>query len=284
MKSLDTLRDDVFSLFEPTKSHVVDEDNLEKFAENLKTIIRDRFAETVRPASLRFSGLGKPDRAVWYDHHDDGTKELMRPQTLLKFQYGDIIEAYLAFLIREAGHNLEMEQAEVIVDGVKGHADGKVDGVTVDIKSASSFGFRKFKEGTVVEDDPFGYVAQLAGYASVLTPGEPAAWIAMDKVSGDIAVAPLSSTVIADHPPLPRIQHLKEIIANDEPPPRCYPDIPEGKSGNRKLGTECSYCAWKFRCWPGLRTFLYSRGPVFLSAVAKTPDVPEIGRTQIDEA
>jgi hypothetical protein len=42
-----------------------------------------------------------------------------------------------------------------------------------------------------------------------------------------------------------------------------------------KLGTGCSYCAFKKHCWPGLRGFAYSGGPRYLTNVVKTPDVPE---------
>ena len=42
--------------------------------------------------------------------------------------------------------------------------DCKIDGEVVDVKSASAMSFKKFKNGTLYEDDPFGYIAQLAGY------------------------------------------------------------------------------------------------------------------------
>lgn len=146
----------------------------------------------------------------------------------------------------------------------------------VDAKSASPFGYKKFENNTVTEDDPFGYVAQLSGYADVLTPGEPAAWLAIEKVQGDICVSPLNHMVIKHHPPKERIDHLREVVALPEPPERCYEDVPDGKSGNMKLDTGCSYCAHKFRCWPELRTFIYSNGPRYLTKVERVPDVPEI--------
>jgi hypothetical protein len=34
----------------------------------------------------------------------------------------------------------------------------------IDIKTASNFAFNKFKKGTLADDDPFGYLAQLSGY------------------------------------------------------------------------------------------------------------------------
>lgn len=284
MTELNTLVEDILQLFDPEKTHTPNEDNLDEFAETLKGILRVRLAEREAMGDpLRFSSLGKQDRQLWYMAHPDGSEEKMTAKTYLKFLYGDVIEALLLFLCKEAGHKVEMQQAEIEVDGIKGHIDALIDGVVVDVKSASPYGYKKFKDQKVTEDDPFGYVQQLSGYASVLTPDAPAAWLAMDKVAGSICVSPLSSSIVADNKPEPRITHLKEVISRDNPPPRCYSDVEDGKSGNRKLPTGCSYCAHKFRCWPSVRTFLYSSGPRYLTVVAKTPDVPEIISGTADE-
>jgi len=286
MAELDTLVEDVYRLFDPSIEHTVDEDNIEAFGETVKEIMRTRLRARVdRGNGLRFSALGRPNRQVWYDAHPvEGGKEEMLAKTYVKFAYGDLIEAFLLFLVKEAGHSVEKEQAEVEVDGVKGHIDAIIDGVVVDVKSASPFGYKKFANRTITEDDPFGYVHQLAGYASVLTPGRDAAWLAMDKVSGDICISPLSATVIKYHQPGQRIAELKSVIAQDEPPPLCYEPVADGKSGNMKLPTGCSYCAHKFRCHPGVRTFIYSTGPRFLTSVVKVPDVPEIDGSLITDA
>lgn len=286
MPELKDLPKDIYALFDPDKDHECNEENLDAFAENLKGLLRQRLSKYTPPNSpLRFSALGKPDRQVWYDAHPiEGGKEALVPKTYLKFLYGDIIEQMLLFLAKEAGHSVTAEQAEVEVHDVLGHIDAIIDGVVVDVKSASPFGYKKFKEQGVVSDDPFGYVAQLSGYANVLTPDEDAAWLAMDKVAGDICVSPLRSTVIKHHKPEDRINELKEVIALENPPELCYQPVPDGKSGNMRLPSPCSYCGHKFRCHPGLRTFLYSTGPRFLTTVAKLPDVPEIdGKTVDDE-
>lgn len=277
-KTLNTLPADIYALFNPDEHHELNEDNLNEFAENLKDILRQRFAVRQEPeSSLRFSSLGKPNRQQWYEAHPvDGGKEAFLPKTLLKFLYGDVIEQLLLLLAKEAGHEVTDEQREVEVDGVKGHIDAVIDGVVVDVKSASPYGYKKFEERTVVQDDPFGYVAQLSGYADVLTPGQGAAWLAIDKVAGDICISPLAPIVIKHHPPAERIAELKEVIASEEVPERCYEPVPDGKSGNMRLPTPCSYCAHKFRCHPGLRTFLYSTGPRFLTQVEREPDVPEV--------
>ncbi len=223
MKKLEDLPDDIYALFDPEIDHQCSEENLDAMCENLKELFRQRLGKYTPPESpLRFSSLGKPNRQMWYEAHPvEGSKEPMRPNTYLKFMYGDIIEQMLLFLAKEAGHSVENEQGEVEVEGVFGHIDAIIDGVVVDVKSASPYGYKKFEDRTVTEDDPFGYVAQLSGYADVLTPGEGAAWLAQDKVSGDICISPISSIVVRHHPPRERIEELRDVIAQPEPPPRC---------------------------------------------------------------
>lgn len=275
-KTIDTVVDDIYHLFDPDHGHVVNEQNLNDFTESLKATIRTRLAvREEQKFSLRFSGLGKPDRKVWYEAHGY-VAEPMTDKTYFKFLYGDVIEALILFLAKEAGHEVTDEQKEVNCDGVLGHIDCKIDGVVVDVKSASPYGFQKFKDHSLLEKDSFGYVQQLSGYVNEETPGQGGAFLAVNKVDGSICVMPLSTSVVTDYPPGPRIDHLRQIISSDVPPDRCYPDEPEGKSGNRKLCTECSYCAYKNECWPGLRTFIYSSGPKYLTKVVETPRVYEV--------
>jgi hypothetical protein len=272
---LQDLPDDIYNLFDPNNDHEVNEENIEWAGEEFKTLLRTRLREQQDGSPMRMSGIGKPDRQIWYAAKET-EKEALAPKTYFKFLYGDVIELLILFLAKESGHTVERTQEEIEVDGVKGHIDAIIDGTVVDVKSASPYGFKKFRYNSVLEDDPFGYVQQLSAYSSVLNPGQDAAWVAFDKVSGDICVTSLSSSVIADYEPAQRIKHLKEVIKRDEPPERCYPDEPDGKSGNRKLSTPCSYCAYKTECWPGLRAFLYAGKPRFLTEVKREPDVLEI--------
>jgi CRISPR/Cas system-associated exonuclease Cas4 (RecB family) len=289
-KTLDTLVDDIYALLDGDCDHEPTEENVEAAGELLKEVLRSRFRSRqpkTGEAVLRFSSIGKKERQLWYEAHGF-PREKMPPKTYLKFLYGDLLEILLLFLAKEAGHEVTHEQHEVTVDGVKGHMDAVIDGVPVDVKSASAFAFKKFENGSFVFDDPFGYVPQLSGYANALaeeegctTKAERAAFFVVDKVSGDLTLAPLDGIDIAANPPAPRIARLRDVIADPSPPSRCYPDEPEGKSGNRKLGVGCSYCDFKESCWSdanggkGLRKFFYSRGPVWLTKVAKEPRVDE---------
>lgn len=225
------------------------------------------------------SNIGKGARQLWYDKRF-GREEDLPPATIFKFIYGDIIESLLLFLSRVSGHDVKARQAEVVLDGIKGHIDADIDGVTVDVKSASTHSFRKFADGSLVDDDPFGYVEQLAGYCEARdTDG---AFLAADKQNGHITYLPINREDLkAAVNVKDRIEYLKQAVNGDDVPDRCYEDEEEGASGNRALGVNCSYCAHKHRCWSdsnagiGLRTFLYSSGPKFFTKVMREPKVRE---------
>ena len=72
------------------------------------------------------------------------------------------------------------------------------------------------------------------------------------------------------------VDKTKKIVTSTTKPERGFSDVPDGKSGNLKLGVGCSYCAYKHHCWPDLRTFIYSTGPRFLTRVTRLPNVPEV--------
>ena len=61
-------------------------------------------------------------------------------------------------------------------------------------------------------------------------------------------------------------------------PDRCYSDIPEGVSGNRKLAIGCVFCPHKESAnqGKGLRAFKYEKGPTYFTNIAKEPRVEEI--------
>lgn len=284
-----TLPEDIYSLLDDDLDHEVSEENVEWAGDIFKEVLRSRLAKRDTKSGedvLRFSSIGKPDRQIWYDANDSEGAEKLHGKTKLKFLLGDLWEVLLLFLAKESGHEVTHEQFEVTEEGVPGHIDAIIDGVLVDVKSASPYSYEKFKSGSYLFDDPFGYISQLSGYAHCLRDaGElkeaRAGFLVADKTHGDIAYVPLDTKYIEANPPAPRIQALKEIIRKDTPPPRCYDDKEEGKSGNRKLGVGCSYCRHKEKCWSdanggkGLRKFYYSRGPVWLTRVKKEPRVEE---------
>ena len=79
-----------------------------------------------------------------------------------------------------------------------------------------------------------------------------------------------------------KIKYLKKIMEVDTPPNKCYDDVPDGVSGNRKLAFGCLYCNHKKLCWQdanqghGIRVFQYAQSKKYLTKVSRTPDVPEV--------
>jgi hypothetical protein len=278
-----TIPEDIYRLLESDEDHEVSEENVfwagQIFMDLLRTRLLKREVKRGEDV-LRFSALGKQDRQIWYDANKPEVKEKFSGKTLFKFLYGDCVEVLLLFLAKEAGHDVQDCQKKVEVDGVSGSIDANIDGVLVDVKSASSYSYQKFVTGSFVFDDPFGYVSQLSGYANA-DGKDRAGFLVADKVHGDIGFVELDRLYIDGNKPEDRIAHLREVIASDTPPPRCYPLIPDGKSGNMKLGLGCSYCAVKDDCWSdandgkGLRKFVYSRGPVWLGVTKREPKVDE---------
>lgn len=278
-KTIDTLVEDIYNLFSTTEKVEPKEEDLNAFLEGIKqSIVRALSRDRRARDSLRLSMIGQPDRKIWNELKNTPRSDLSGP-TLVKFLYGDILEHLLILLTKVAGHTVEDNQKEVEVDGVIGHTDVVIDGVLVDIKSASPHGFRKFKEGSIVTDDPFGYIAQISGYKKALNK-DRAGFLAIEKVSGEIVFCQIDGMDFIN--PSQRISHLRNIISQEAPPPHCYDPVPDGKSGNMKLAVGCTFCDFKKECWKhtnngkGLRAFNYSTGIRYLTEVNKTPDVEEV--------
>ena len=276
-KTLDTLVPDIYALF--TEPHEFDEGNVEEFGKRLAQHITNRVSEEKSGGTLRFSNIGSQcDRKLWYSVNKPEAAEELAPEVRFKFLYGDILEELVLFLAREAGHTVEGTQGTLDIAGVKGHRDAVVDGVVVDVKSASSWSFKKFEDHLTPDKDSFGYIDQLGAYLyasqddPAVTKKDVAAFIAVDKQLGHLCVDVHPNTY-KDYTKL--VETKKLLVAGTEVPPRAFQDEEDGKSGNRKLPTECSYCSFKKTCWPGVRTYLYSNGPRFLTKVVKEPNVQE---------
>ena len=287
----DTLVDDIYRMIDTKEipDGVPIEQVINDFGENVKQILRNNITESkFDKRKLRMSNIGKKDRQLWYSYNGYKGEELM-PHTRIKFLYGHLIEEMILALTKLSGHDVTDEQKQAEVNGIKGSMDCKIDGVLTDVKSASPYGFKKFKDGSLIDNDPFGYVDQIKGYAhseGVTDVG----WLVMDKTNGHLTYlkydmadesqwywSKLNFFSIEE-----RIKNIKRVVKSETPPTRCYGHIPDGKSGNMKLPVGCSYCAYKRECWPSLRTFIYSNGPRYLTYVAKNPNVLEVDADGIE--
>ena len=229
--------------------------------------------------TLRMSNIGKPSRQLWYEKRDEQGRGGIDGATQITFLYGHLLEEIVLMLVRMAGHTVTDEQKEVKVEGILGHMDCKINGEVVDVKTASRFAFNKFREGRLAQDDPFGYMGQLAGYEKA-EGTDQGGFLVLNKESGELCM------YVPDDLDKPNItttiNKLVPSLELDTPPDLCYDLIEDGKKGNIKLPKGCSWCKYKYQCHQdandgdGLRTFRYSNGLTYLTTVVVEPKVEEL--------
>ena len=282
MKSIDTLVKDMVALLDPDNHSEIDDEAWNKFTDGLRhSFERHLVAKDVgREPKLYMSSVGRPcHRELWYKINEPAVAEKLRPEVFLKFLLGDIYEHILLFLARQAGHDVVGEQDLQEFAGLRGRRDAIIDGVVVDVKSASSRSFDKFVDGKIHDDDPFGYIDQLQLYLrsaendDLVKEHDIAAFLVVNKELGKIHLTKVARNAENYDD---KVTYIQGVVARPEPPDRPFEDTEDGKSGNRKLKLPCNYCDFKRHCWPGLRTFLYSNGPRYLTNVQRVPDVPEV--------
>lgn len=282
MKTIDTLIDDIQDMLANGLPDIPEELVLE-FEKSFSGTLRRQLTPVENKATLRMSNIGNPcERKLWYtvNEADNPAREKIRGDTRFKFLYGDLTEELILLFASLAGHKVEGRQDEQEIAGIKGHQDAIIDGCVVDVKSASTYAFKKFKEGRLLEDDPFGYHVQLMSYLYAgqdderVVEKDKAYFLVFDKQLGHMCLDEhRKPDWFYDFPEM--YERRKEMVAG-ELPRRTFQPVPDGKSGNMKLDMFCSYCEFKRVCHPGLRTFIYSNGPRYLTTVSKLPDVTEV--------
>lgn len=281
-KNIRDLIPDIYTTIQDKKSGWFTDDLAKDFAGEMARRLQTQLSEEKGPARLRLSKMGPGcPCALWHSIHHPEMAEPLPPWAELKYSFGHILEAMLITLAKAAGHEVTGEQDELELDGIKGHRDCVIDGYVVDIKSSSSRGFLKFKDGSIAQDDAFGYLDQLDGYL-VASKDDPLVkdnskgyLLAIDKQLGHLA---LYQHTVREEPIKKRICEHKQIISLANAPSCSCKSVPDGKSGNMKLNTKASYSPFKYCCKPNLRTFIYAEGPRFLTEVVRKPDVPEVNK------
>ena len=280
-KTIDTLVQDMESVilgndgWEHTLGQVM--------ADTIAQQASDRFSKPQEPRGyLSMSSLGTPcDRKLWYKINQTDLAAPLRANALLKFFYGDMIEELALCIAQQAGHTVVGQQDRMEAHGIKGSRDCVINGMTVDVKSASPYSFKKFQEGNLREQDPFGYISQLSSYVyaakddPLVTNKTQGAFLVIDKVNGHICLDMYDFTEEMKTK-AQEIEAIKVMVKQTKPPKRAFKDVPQSKtSPNMKLGMECSYCEFKRACFPGLKLFAYSHGPVYITKMVKELRVEE---------
>mgnify|MGYP006094870503 FL=1 len=281
---LDTLVPDIYRHLESLSDGIplpLTEAEIDKTVADMKVALMSWATprERNKDFTLRMSNIGKPSRQLWYEKRDEQGRGGIDGATQIKFLYGHLLEEIVLMLVRMAGHTVTDEQKEVKVEGILGHMDCKINGEVVDVKTASRFAFNKFREGRLAQDDPFGYMGQLAGYEKA-EGTDQGGFLVLNKESGELCM------YVPDDLDKPNItttiNKLVPALKLDTPPDLCYDLIADGKKGNIKLPKGCSWCKYKYQCHQdandgdGLRTFRYSNGLTYLTTVVVEPKVEEL--------
>lgn len=279
-KQISTLVEDINELLVNGLKEIPDKILID-FKESLFSTTIKALTDRDKEPTLRMSNIGKPcERQLWYELNTPNEGEKLRAEMFMKFTTGHVLEELLLFLADRSGHIVTGRQDELEISGIKGHRDCIIDGMLIDCKSASTYSYKKFKEGLKPETDSFGYLGQLRSYAysgrddPLVTIKNKAGFLVIDKTLGHICldIHEFDFTGIEEE-----YERKKTLVASEVIPDRGFQPEPFGKSGNMMLGTNCSYCSYNKICHPGLRTFLYSTGPKYLTQVVREPDVPELG-------
>ncbi len=235
-----------------------------EFTDACNTAIKDKFngPRTKRKFSINMSSIGKPLCQLQAEKYNF-PKETNEYNTLTRFLWGDISEAYIMFLMRNAGIEIQSEQQKVTLKiggiEIRGILDIEIDGKIWDIKSASDFAFNnKFGDRggflKILEDDNFGYIPQLYLYSEAT--GKPVGgWIVLNKNNGKLTVL--------EFPQYDKQYRMKSLdavhdkiiaLTSDAPFEKCFKPIEEiyyqKKTGNMVLPMVCSFCQFKRHCWP----------------------------------
>ena len=130
-----------------------------------------------------------------------------------------------------------------------------MDDAVDDIKSASDWSYRnKFESfDTLANGDAFGYVGQLAGYAQALNK-KAGGWWVINKSNGSFKYVPATGLDLTKE--VDKLSDNVSVVQSNKFK-RCFDAVEEtfrGKpTGNKILGTTCSFCRFKHSCWTNLQ-------------------------------
>ena len=252
------------------------EDIREQVAQDVKAALEKQFSGPSRDEfKLRMSNIGRPKCQLWFEKNDSEDKTPLPPHFLMNMIIGDIVEAVFKGLLRAAGISFTDNEKVTLKleDGteINGEFDMVLDDAVDDVKSASPWSYQnKFASSAALADgDSFGYIAQLVGYSRAAGKRMGGWWV-VNKANGEFKYVPAED--IDEATVLSEIQDTVSYINNDEPFERCFEPVSETHyrkpTGNKKLGIGCSFCSYKHKCWPGLKTI-----PAVMSTAKNPPMV-----------
>ena len=241
---------------------------LREFEKSCSDSLKKQF--TKQAWRLRMSGVGKP--LCQQQLGKEGIEEELDYSTIMRFIFGNLIEAVAIAILKGAGVEVSDEQkrvsTEVAGETISGSMDLKIKGIDGtkkiwDVKSASPYSFdKKFGElggySSLKKDDPFGYIAQGMMYEHA--DGDKfGGWIAINKSNGEWAMCSVPEDTEDEKIEVIDSVTRKITALNDiNTKFRKFPDKLEVhkaldgpiETGNRLMNPACSMCGYKKHCWP----------------------------------
>lgn len=232
---------------------------IEQIVQDVRTALVKQFSKRDSTFRLRMSNIGRDYCQLWFDKNHPEEAIPRSTSFVINMMIGDIVEAVFKGLLVQSGVTFSNGE-EVVMDlgegvSINGTPDLILDGKVDDIKSASPWSYtNKFKDGkTLAENDSFGYIAQLAGYAKAAGV-QPGGWWVINKANGEfkyVASEGIDVEEVAEN-----TKALDAKLAENKFE-RCYEPIEETyrkkPTGNLVLGRECGWCDYRYKCWPGLQ-------------------------------
>ena len=241
---------------------------IQEFKDSCETAIKKQFSRR-EGSKLRMSGIGRPVCQQILSMQDCPKESSYND--IMRFLFGDLIEAVAMLVIKAAGIKVVGEQkpCSIVLDkeNIKGTLDVILDEDGTekvwDIKSASTFSFdQKFKNGydKIKEDDPFGYIVQghLYGEANNMPFG---GWIVINKSTGEWAVVDAPEEISERKRVLQQADNIVKVVKKADFKKAKLKDDWETyrkdgeivRTKNRLMPKLCSFCEYKKHCWEDAR-------------------------------
>lgn len=246
---------------------------------DVKTSLEKQFEKRSKNKfSLRMSSIGRPYCQLWFEKNDPEGAIEPSANFLMNMLIGDIVEAVFKGILSESSVTFSdgfKSVLKVTGEEIPGTHDLIMDNKVDDIKSASPWSYtNKFKDfNTLAESDPFGYVGQLVGYSKALGV-DIGGWWVINKATGEFKY--VSAAEADTEAELTKIKD-KTLQLRDNQFKRCFDSVPETyrkkETGNEVLSSECSWCKYRYKCWPDL----VERS----SLVSQAKDPPTVGYVKI---
>lgn len=235
-----------------------DEAWIEHAGESFKAALRKQLTVEARPFVLRMSNIGRPACQLQMDKAG-APKGRMSYNHIVRMMLGDATECIVELLMKVASLPITGGKNKVTLNiggvDINGEDDIDLDNKTFDVKSCSPWAYEnKWRSYPDMKSgDDFGYVAQLAGYATAQGK-QTGGWIVMNKSTGEIKILEHHMREEELSEVLGKAAETVKKVSQDAPFERCFEPEDETfysrKTGNKRLAQTCHFCDFRKTCWP----------------------------------